>query len=75
METTAIIAAAFVFGLAGQSQPVAEFYGCEMVDMGGYLNFADPTCPNTASADYALGPVFDSTGAIVGEAPVPTNNK
>lgn len=56
METTAMIAAAFLFGLTGQSEPVAEFYGCETVDMGGYLNFVDPTCAAaaTVSADYVI---------------------
>jgi hypothetical protein len=54
METIAIIAAAIVLGLASNSEPVAEFYGCETVNMGGYLNFADPTCPAqfTDTANY-----------------------
>jgi hypothetical protein len=54
METTAIIAAALVLGLASNSEPQPVFYGCETVDMGGYLNFADPTCPAqfTDTANY-----------------------
>lgn len=49
-----LIAAALALGFASQSTPAPEFYGCETVDQGGYLTFADPTCPAqfTDTANY-----------------------
>lgn len=52
MET--VIAAALALGFASSGEPQPMFYGCETVDQGGYLTFADPTCPAqfTDTANY-----------------------
>jgi hypothetical protein len=76
---TALIAAVFLGGFAsgGQQQAQAEFYGCETVDMGGYLNFVDPTCPagfTANTADYETVTVEVAPG-VFEDFEVPTNNK
>jgi hypothetical protein len=75
---TALFAAAFLGGFASDSQTVPEFYGCETVDMGGYLNFVDPTCPAGATyntTDYITVDVFDDEGNKIGEADVAIDNR
>jgi hypothetical protein len=62
----AILAVLPLLAVAAVAQPVQPFYGCETIDQGGYLTFADATCPaavTSAQADYDPG-----TGA-------PLNNK
>jgi hypothetical protein len=44
MDSISVIFAAILSVFGGQ-EPQAVNYGCETVDVGGYSNFVDPTCP------------------------------
>lgn len=44
MDSISVIFAAILSVFGGQ-EPQAVNYGCETVDVGGYSNFVDSTCP------------------------------
>ena len=75
MET--VIAAALALGFASSGEPVPAFYGCDVEPIAGTnaYQFVDPTCPDTASADYVQVDVFNEEGDFLGTIDVPTNNK
>jgi len=72
--TTAILAAAFALGFAGQSEPVPEFYGCDVEPIAGTnaYQFVDATCASAVTQNTA-----DYETVLIGgvEVQVPTNNK
>jgi hypothetical protein len=77
---TALLAAAFLGGFAGESQAAAPFYGCEVEQIAGTnaYQFADPTCPAVATyntTDYITVDVLDDEGNKIGETEVATNNR
>jgi hypothetical protein len=75
META--IAVALALGFASSGEPVPAFYGCEVEMIAGTnaYQFVDPTCPDTASADYVSLPVLNDEGEQVGTETVALNNK
>jgi hypothetical protein len=76
---TMLLAAAFAGGLAGTSEPVAPFYGCEVTPIAGTnaYQFVDPTCASAVTSrepDYITVEVEVAHG-VFEEIQVSVDNK
>lgn len=83
MKTLSTSLAALLIAAPAFAGPTADYTGCETVDMGGYLNFAEPGCitghlaktGNLGSADPAPAAEEEETadegGSETGEGDTP----